>query len=270
MEITTSQLITASAGAGAFDFGVRIANRLGAGVAWGNSVSFELRPAAGLNVKCDLRCSGSGDSNGCGGGDAGVHVFAVQLVEGAGGADEVPRQLVAVLRRTDGSAEEAAVQLTYIPQAVVRANGQQVTKLAARLAALREEASAADRARKKWEKDCAEARRAVQNEQAAVNLAPGLTVVEQAEAVRLQQEQQDQLAAPPTTPECRNPLPQLVLLKRERADLLCVYELGRVERHGDGEAIAALVGLRMMAVVTSTEAEKEQLIRDPRYTIVQR
>jgi hypothetical protein len=275
VEITTTQDVTASAGGGAFDVGLRVANRLGAGVglvgagvACGSAVRFELRPAAGLDVKHAPRGLdvGSGGGGGRGGGaEAGLHVFAVQLSEGAGGAEDVPRQLVAVLTRTDGSEVEAAVPLTYIPLAVVQANGQQVSFLAERLAKLRTEASAAERAKKKWESDRAEAARAVQAELAAVNSAPELSPAEKAEAALLQQEQQQQLAAPPTPPECRNPPRPLVLLKRERADLRCVYELGRVEGREDGEAIAAVVGSKMMAVVTSTEAEKEQLIRDPRY-----
>uniref|UniRef100_A0A7S0MXD9 SMC hinge domain-containing protein n=1 Tax=Cryptomonas curvata TaxID=233186 RepID=A0A7S0MXD9_9CRYP len=154
--------------------------------------------------------------------------------------------------------------MTYTPLAMVQANGQQFKLLEARLARLRAESSAADRAKKKWESDCAEARRAVQLEEAAAIKAPGLSPAEKAEATRLRQEQVQQQAAPPTSPECRNPPHALVQLKRDRADLLCVYELGRVEGREDGEAIAALVGSKMMAVVTSTEAEKEQLIRDQR------
>ncbi len=276
MEVTTTQHVTASGGGGMFDIGVRVANRLGAGVACGSSVRFELRPPAGLEVKHALRgLDGGGGSSrsggdGSGSGEAGLHVFVLQLSEGAGGAEDVSRQLVAVLTRTDGSGAEAAVPLTYVPLAMVQANGHKIRLLADRLAKLRAEASAAERAKKKWESDCAEARHAVKLEETAAINAPGLSPTEQAEATRLQQQQQEHQAAPPTPPECRNPPPALVLLKRERADLRCVYELGRVQEREDGEAIAALVGPRMMAVVTSTEAEKEQLIRDPRYTRAQR
>ncbi len=269
MEVTTTQHVTASGGGGAFDVGVRVANRLGAGVACGSAVRFELRPPAGLEVKHALRGLNVSRGGGGGGAEAGMHVFDLQLSEGAGGAEHVPRQLVAVLTRTDGSGEEAAVPLTYIPLAMVQANGQQFKLLEDRLARLRAEASAAERAKKKWESDCAEARRAVQLEGAAAVKAPGLSPAERAEVTRLQQEQQEQQAAPPTLPECRNVPPALVLLKRERADLRCVYELGRVEAREDGEAIAALVGSKMMAVVTNTEAEKEQLVRDQRYTSAQ-
>ena len=260
MEVTTTQHVTARGGGGAFDVGVRVANRLGAGLACGSSVRFELRPPASLEVKQALLGGGSG--GGGGSAEAGLHVFALQLSEGAGGAEHVPRQLVAVLTRADGSGVEAAVPLNYIPLAIVQANGHKIGLLADRMARLRAEASAADRAKKKWESDCAEARRAVQVEMAAASNAPGLSPAEQAEVTRLQQEQHN---APPTAPECRNPPPALVLLKRERADLRCVYELGRVEGREDGEAIAAVVGPRIMAVVTNTEAEKEQLIRDQRY-----
>jgi chromosome segregation ATPase len=41
---------------------------------------------------------------------------------------------------------------------------------------------------------------------------------------------------------------------------MCVFQLGRVANKRDAEAISALVGSKMVAVVTNSEVEKEELL----------
>ena len=259
----TSTVITAIAGGDPLEVEVRITNRLGAGVDGGDSVRFELIPPDGLDVKRTLKVTNAT------GRDAGVHVFALQLVEGAGGAGGGDRRLVAVLTRKDGSEAKEEIRLTYLPQATVQASMQQAASLTKRLDGLRAEKTNVDREKVKWERDYAEANRAVQTEQAAANQAAGLSPAERIEKTRLQQELGAQQAAPLPLPECRSWTPPLKLLKRELPDLRCVFELGLVENRDDGEALAALVGQKMLAVVATTEGEKEQLLRDERYAVQQ-
>jgi chromosome segregation ATPase len=155
------------------------------------------------------------------------------------------------------------IALTFIPESVIAGNQQEARRIYDKINQLESKRAAMEKEARRFQ---AHKSACEQEFQAA-----------QRQVVKFSQEDERNLATcrneldklrrhHQTRAECREKahFDYLKKIRNHYADIPFVFELGQVHAEHDSKAINALVGSRLLAAVTDTERQKEDIIRDKR------